>query len=103
MLSSQRIINDFKYEFGNLTYREIAALTGIQMTRVFRIFNYQEMKVSEYERFKNLLLQKKSGTARLLELFNQYALFLSPCFVRKLEKQIEREIKIVNLIQEGEK
>ena len=103
MLCSQKIINDFKHEFGSLSYREISAMTGIQMTRVFRIFNQQEMKVSEYERFNKLLLQKRTGTARLLELFNQYAIFLRPCVICKIERYIEREIKIINLLMVGGK
>ncbi|HAZ11670.1 MAG: hypothetical protein A2X86_18270 [Bdellovibrionales bacterium GWA2_49_15] len=101
MFSSQKIVNDFKDEYSGLSYREIAAMTGIQMTRVFRIFNQQEMRVSEYERFKQLLLQKKTGAARLLELLNQYAIFLSPSFTRRMERYLEREIKIADLTKKG--
>ncbi len=103
MSNAQKVLSTFKQEFGNLSYREIANLTGIQMTRVFRIFNQQEMKVSEYEKFKDLLLQKKTGIARLRELLDQHALFLRPCFVGKLEKYMEREIKITGLVQRGGK
>lgn len=42
----------------NPTIRDIAIDTGIQMTRVFRIMNGSEMKLSEYEVFKNKVTEE---------------------------------------------
>lgn len=45
----QAIIKQYHQIFKNQTYRQIAEHTGIQMTRIFRIFNGAPMKLCEYE------------------------------------------------------
>ena len=41
--------------FGKRTYNMMAERTGINITRVFRLFNGSKMKLEEYEMFKNLI------------------------------------------------
>ena len=43
------LINHYKSIFPNDTLKDISTKTGIQHTRVFRIFNGAEMKISEYQ------------------------------------------------------
>ena len=52
------ILNEFKKVFGDKSYRSISKITGIQNTRVFRIFNGSEMRVSEAEIFLELISRK---------------------------------------------
>ena len=45
------------------TLKKIAADTGIQITRVFRLFNGSTMKLSEYQIFQHRV-KEKNGTYR---------------------------------------
>ena len=49
MKLQHKIITTFKFNYPELTYKQVAEMTGIQKTRVFRIFNGSELKVSELE------------------------------------------------------
>ena len=56
-----KILNDFRQRFPTETLREIAALTDIQLTRVFRLMNGAPMKLEEYEAF-TIALQKSADS-----------------------------------------
>ena len=49
------IIQSYKQKFPNHKLRHISEQTSIQITRVFRILNGSEMKISEYEAFQKCL------------------------------------------------
>lgn len=49
------MVREYKKIYGNPTLKETATLTGIQITRVHRIFNGSEMKLSEYQSFRSLI------------------------------------------------
>jgi hypothetical protein len=51
MSLQKKILNDFRQHFPTHTLREIAALTDIQLTRVFRLINGAPMKLEEFEAF----------------------------------------------------
>lgn len=53
-----KILSDFREKYPDLTLKQISKLTGIQITRVFRLFNGSEMKLKEYEMFQNTLKQE---------------------------------------------
>jgi hypothetical protein len=51
MSLQSHILSQYRHQFPRHTLREIAHVTGIQLTRVFRILNGAPMKLEEYERF----------------------------------------------------
>ena len=51
----KEILSQYKQTYPADTYQTISNKTGIQNTRVFRIFNGYEMKLSEYSRFVDVL------------------------------------------------
>ena len=53
------ILAKYKKTYPEHTLNEISKVTNIQITRVFRIFNGYEMKVSEFEAFENALMKGK--------------------------------------------
>lgn len=55
MLGQKFLLQRFRREYPDLTFKEIAKKTGINTTRVFRLFNGQEMKLSEYQLLDKLL------------------------------------------------
>lgn len=67
----ESIIKSFKETFPHKTLKTISAETGIQMTRVFRIFNGAEMKLKEYEAFERILNRDKLRASRF-DLFKKF-------------------------------
>lgn len=55
------ILNEFKKQNPNLVLREISKLTGLSLSRVYRIFNGSNMKVKELEIFERLLNQNSNN------------------------------------------
>ncbi|MBD65243.1 MAG: hypothetical protein CME62_08550 [Halobacteriovoraceae bacterium] len=55
MSLQQQVLKLYKENFPTSTLQSISDQTGIQITRVFRIFNGAEMKVTEYETFQRIL------------------------------------------------
>lgn len=51
----QSILAEFHIAYPQVTLKKASELLGIQITRVFRLLNGQEMKLKEYEKFKRLL------------------------------------------------
>ncbi|TNF27758.1 MAG: hypothetical protein EP319_10620 [Deltaproteobacteria bacterium] len=55
MLHEQKLVlEEYMRLLGNPTFREMAADSGIQLTRLFRIMNGMEMRLKEY-----LILKKR--------------------------------------------
>lgn len=59
MSLQKNIIITYKNLFPTETLKTTSKKTGIQQTRVFRIFNGAEMKLSEYEVFENIIKQSQ--------------------------------------------
>ena len=52
-----KVLDHYLDLFGrDQTLKQISGHLGIQVTRVFRIFNGYEMKITEFEKFQNCLL-----------------------------------------------
>lgn len=62
MSLQETIITDFKKHFPSLSLDKSSKLLKINKTRLFRILQGQEMKVSEYESFDKVLRQRKGIT-----------------------------------------
>ena len=54
------LINRYQTTYPADTLKEVSNKTGIQITRVFRLFNGSEMKISEYESFEKALKESKN-------------------------------------------
>ncbi|MAZ48328.1 MAG: hypothetical protein CME65_07175 [Halobacteriovoraceae bacterium] len=62
------IIDSYKKKFPKDKLRHISEKTSIQITRVFRILNGSEMKISEYEAFQNCLSYNESHLSLIEKL-----------------------------------
>lgn len=51
----KKILKDYKANYPQDTFEQISLKTGIQVTRVFRIFKGSSMKLKEFLSFKSLL------------------------------------------------
>jgi len=54
-----RTIREFLKLLGKKTLREYSDLTGIEKTRIFRLINGAEMKITEFEIFQTIILKQK--------------------------------------------
>jgi hypothetical protein len=51
----KELLENYLKKFSNPTLKEIAADTGLNISRVFRLLNGSKMRLSEYLIFKNLV------------------------------------------------
>lgn len=58
MNTQQKLVERYKQLFPKDTFQIISNKTNIQITRVFRIFNGSEMKISEYIKFQEVINRK---------------------------------------------
>jgi hypothetical protein len=61
------IIAEFKKAYPEITLKKASQVLGIQITRVFRLFNGHEMRLVEYEKFKKVLTEDNSNQQVNLE------------------------------------
>jgi len=91
-----RTINRYKNLFPNDTMRETSHRTGIQLTRIFRLFNGKPMKVKELEVFDELIRSQMKDQA-ILENIYQLLQEAEDLFTREemnhLAHSLERRIK----------
>ncbi len=59
-LLQKQILNEYKTVFPNQTIKEVAITTKIHPSRVFRLLNGYEMKISEYEKIDKILRQNNA-------------------------------------------
>lgn len=86
----EKILKHYHDIFPNMKLREISEQTGIQMTRVFRILNGSEMKISEFEKFERVINNKtQNGShSQIFKNFRNYLELLSSEKLKKLNREI---------------
>lgn len=85
----------YRQIFPQDTLREVSARTGIQITRVFRLFSGKTMKVGELEAFQTAITNKISsspGSARFSSLVDEAIAVLCDEELKKLNDYMERKI-----------
>ena len=74
------------------TFKKIAADTGLQLTRVFRLFNGASMKLSEYQIFQHKVKEKMGLTDTLEEIAFECSLKFNPEAIIEIEKSLKRKL-----------
>ncbi|WP_127717770.1 hypothetical protein [Halobacteriovorax sp. HLS] len=89
-----------KYNFllKKSTIREISHDSGIQQTRIFRLLNGSEMKLSEYLIIKNRVDYLSARNSDIAELTMDCEALLSSYGIQKLSQQVERKVRLARLI-----
>ena len=100
MFSQRNILQQYLRVSSRPTLKSISQETGIQFCRVFRLLNGSPMKLSEYEKFSELVVQKM-GLAKGPNLLAEECLQkLSPQGVQDLVGQMERML-MLHRLKEG--
>lgn len=90
------ILRQYKEIYPSDSLKEISKRTKIQITRVFRLFNGSEMKISEYESFYNSVSGKDKS--HLQELIHECETNLSHREIRKVQDYLSYNLKRARLI-----
>jgi hypothetical protein len=94
MKSQSEIIKNYKKAYPNDKLREVSKRTGINLTRVYRIFQGKEMSMGEFEIFNKLVDEKTNNRPECTRLQEtvQKAIHLYPTQeIVKLINWIERK------------
>ncbi|MFA6238817.1 MAG: hypothetical protein WC635_15885 [Bacteriovorax sp.] len=79
--------------------KKISGDTGIQITRIFRLFNGSIMKLSEYQIFQQKIKEKMGLTNTLEAIAFDCSLKLSPQAIREIESYLQRKMEIWKITQ----
>ena len=93
------ILNQYMLLNNKPTLKQISKDTGIQLTRIFRLFNGSTMKLSEYQIFHKKVKEQMGLTDGLEEVALECSLKLSPEAIRDLELFLKRKIETWKLAQ----
>ncbi|MEA9356593.1 hypothetical protein SHI21_10275 [Bacteriovorax sp. PP10] len=93
------ILNQYMLLNNKPTLKKISADTGIQLTRIFRLFNGSTMKLSEYQIFNRKVKEKMGLTDGLEAIAFECSMKLSPDAIKDLEVFLKRKIETWKLSQ----
>jgi len=94
MKLQDHILRSYRKNFPEHTLKEIAEATGLQITRVFRILNGSEMKVSEFEAFQKALESKSYSSLHFITTAKKCLQLLSEETLQTLNNEMLLKISI---------
>jgi hypothetical protein len=95
MSLQNKTIQRYRSFFPNESLREVSARTGIQITRVFRLFNGKPMKVGELEAFEKVITDKLAENpnfSRLYTVVDEISVMMTNEEIGKLADYVERRL-----------
>lgn len=95
MSLQNKTIQRYRLFFPQETLREVSARTGIQITRVFRLFNGKAMKVEEFEAFEAAICNKLAENpnfARLNTVIEEASSLLTNDELGRIADYLERKV-----------
>ena len=95
MTLQEKTLQRYRQLFPNLPLREVSARTGIQITRVFRLFNGKTMKVGELEAFESavaLKIAENPSFNRLNDVLEQAGAILTNDELSRISDYVERKV-----------
>jgi hypothetical protein len=95
----QKLISTYKEIFPKDTYKDISNKTRIQQTRVFRIFNGSEMKLSEYEVIEGVTKDTKPSLFDLRKVIRLCEKTFSFDEIGELLEEINYKLEIKGALQ----
>ncbi len=95
MQTQTYLLAKLKKCYPHLSYRQISARSGIQLTRLFRLFHGAEMKLGEYERLSGLCESegKAPDHAKFSHLAKSCLSRLAPRRLERLSLTMARQLK----------
>ena len=97
MKFQESVLRQYMMVSGNHSMKKIAKDTGLQISRIFRLFNGLEMKLKEYHLFYRKIQEYQGVEKNLSHLMELCILRLPPDSVKELEKMLIRKLKLWGL------
>lgn len=98
-----KILNQYLVIYGKKSFKAMAQDTGIQLTRIFRLFNGSPMKLSEYQIFEEKIRTKFGAEKDLEAIAKECMLVLGKDSIKELEECLQRKLELWKLTQKGSK
>lgn len=95
MSLQNKTIQRYRSFFPHESLREVSTRTGIQITRVFRLFNGKPMKVGELEAFEKVISDKiaeNPNYSRLYAVVEEISTLLTNEEIGKIADYMERRL-----------
>jgi hypothetical protein len=95
MSLQNKTIQRYRLFFPQETLREVSARTGIQITRVFRLFNGKPMKLGEFEAIEKVICEKiaeNPNFSRLNYIVEEASSLLTNEEIGRLADYMERKV-----------
>lgn len=95
MTLQNKTIDRYRLFFPNQTLRQVSAHTGIQITRVFRLFSGRPMKVEELEAFEKVIhlkIAENPNFARLNSTLEEASSLLTNAELGRVADYLERKV-----------
>ena len=99
MTLQQKTLYRYRQLFPTKPLREISASTGIQITRVFRLFNGKIMKVGELEAFEKAIndkINENPHVENLTNLIEEASVILTSDELKKITEYVGRKLSARN-------
>jgi hypothetical protein len=93
------ILTKYKKVHGPQTYKKIAEDTGINISRIFRIFNGALMKINEYEIFKKKTHPKNESEGCSEVFINKSLLRIESKDIQYIKNLLKRKIRMNQIIK----
>lgn len=92
------IIAKYQKQYPDTTLKDLSRKTGIQVTRVFRIMNGYDMKLSEYEKFHKLINQSHLTETQNdhLDLYTEYIKSITDFKRKSLTYRYQHNLELQN-------
>lgn len=104
MCLQNRILKEYRSNFPRFTLRETSAQTGIQLTRIFRLFNGSAMKLDEYERFHKVVYGDSASSGlngSFKRVTESIARNMTPIEISKIVSMLNRQLQWHQLLNQG--
>ncbi|MBL7663875.1 MAG: hypothetical protein JNM93_01990 [Bacteriovoracaceae bacterium] len=97
--TQERLLKSYRQQRKNYTLIQMSQETGIQQTRLFRIFNGSEMKISEYAAIEKILYpEQKRNQSMIDKLINEASQVLMPESLNEICQLIHKKLSIHQLL-----
>lgn len=97
MSLQEKTLNRYRHSFPEDSLRDISTRTGIQITRIYRLFSGKTMKVEELEIFENIIeskINKNKELSRINNIMSEAYASLTDDELSKISEYVLRKIKI---------
>lgn len=99
MFLQEKVLKQYFELMKKPTFKEMAEDTGIQVTRIFRLFNKAPMKLDEFQIFERRVKELTGMTSTLEDMAYECSISLGVEAVKDLELYLLRKLQLWKLKQ----